>query len=250
MAKQGGMGSTAYVDGYDVGGDTTALGSIRGGPAAGDVTSIKKSAMERIGLKRDGAIEWTSAFNPDNVSTIKGAHQVLKTLPTADRLVTYFHGQAIGSPAASCVSKQVNYDATLGQDGSLFFAVSAQGNGFGTEWGEQLTVGSRVDTTATNGAALDYGAVSTLFGWSAYIHLTEFTGTSVTITVQDSADNASFLALTDGATGALTGIGGVRLTSSSSTATVRRYLRVATTGTFTRAVFSVNFIRYATARQL
>lgn len=248
MAKQGGMGSTAYVDGFDIGGDVTALGNIGGGPAPGDVTSIKKSAIERIGLLRDGRIEFTSAFNPDNVSVIKGSHQSLKLLPTADRLVSYFHTQTIGAPAASCVSKQINYDATRGQDGSLFFAVSAQGNGYGTEWGEQLTAGSRVDTAATNGTALDYGSVSTLFGFTAYVHLTEFTGTNVTITVQDSADNATFAALTDGATGALTGTGGVRLMSTSKTATVRRYVRVITTGTFTRAVLAVNFVRYQTDR--
>jgi hypothetical protein len=248
MAKQGGMGSTAFIDGFDIGGDVTALGRIAGGPNSGDVTGIKKSGVERIGLKLDGGIDFTSAFNDDNVSAIKGSHQSLKLLPTADRLVSYFHTMTIGAPAASCVSKQVNYDLTLGQDGSLFFAVSCQGNGYGTEWGEQLTAGSRTDTTATNGTALDFGSVSSLFGWTTYVHLTEFTGTSVTITVQDSADNSTFATLSGATTGALSAVGGVRLTSTTTTDTVRRYVRVATTGTFTRAVFAVNFIRYAFLR--
>lgn len=249
MAKQGGMGSTAYVDQYDIGGDVTALGNIGGGPNPGDVTSIKKLAMERIGLVRDGRIEFTSAFNPDNVSTIKGSHQALKSLPTTDRIVTYFQGQALGAPAACCISKQINYDGTRGTDGSFFLGVSAQGNGYGMEWGEQLTAGSRTDTAATNGTAIDFGAVSSLFGWSAYVHLTQFTGTSVTITLQDSADNVSFAALTDGATAALTVAAAVpRLMSSSATATVRRYVRVITTGTFSNAVFAVSFVRYQVAR--
>jgi len=247
MAKQGSMGSNAYVDGYDVGGDVTALGAISGGPAPGDVTPIKKLAFERIGLVRDGRIDFTSAFNDDNVSAIIGAHQVLKTLPIADRLVSYFHSQTVGATAASCVSKQINYDATRGQDGSLFFGVNAQSNGFGMEWGEQLTAGSKTDTGATNGASIDYGAVSTLFGWAAYVHLIAFTGTSVTFNVQDSADNATFATVTGGSFSAMTAIGGARLAGATN-ATVRRYVRIATTGTFTNAVFAVNFVRYLTAQ--
>lgn len=250
MAKQGGMGATAYVDGYDVGGDVTALQNIGGGPLAGEVTGIKKSAPERIGLKLDGRLDLTSAFNDDNVSAIIGAHQVLKTLPTTDRLVSYFHRQEVGAPVASLLSKQVNYDATRGEDGSLFFAVNSQANGYGLEWGEALTAGSRVDTTATNGAAIDYGSTSTLFGWTAYAHLVAFTGTSITFTVQDSADNSSFTALTGGAFTAMTGVGAARLTSASSTATVRRYVRVVTSGTFTSATFAVSFVRYLSARPL
>lgn len=247
MAKQGGMGDTAYVDGYDLGGDITAIGRIGGTVAPGEVTGIKRSAPERIGLLRDGAIEFTSAFNDDNVSATLGAHQVLKTLPTIDRLVTYFRGMAVGSPAASLVSKQINYDATRGADGSLFFTVSAQGNGFGLEWGEQLTAGAKTDTTGSNGTGIDFGAVSTLFGWTAYVHLLAFTGTSVTFTVQDSADNVSYLALSGGAFGAMNAIGAARL-SGASNATVRRYVRINTSGTFSNAVFAVNFVRYLTAQ--
>lgn len=250
MAKQGGMGATAYVDGYDVGGDVTALNRIGGGPLAGVVTGIKKSAEERIGLKIDGAIEFTSAFNDDNVSAIIGAHQVLKTLPTTDRLVSYFHRQEVGAPVASCLSKQVNYDATRGDDGSLFFGVSTQSNGYGTEWGEALTAGSKVDTAGADGVAIDYGSASTLFGWTAYAHLVAFTGTNITFTVQDSADNSSFSSLTGGAFTAMTGIGAARLTSASATATVRRYVRINTSGTFTSATFAVSFVRYLSTRPL
>jgi len=248
VAKQGGLGDTAYVDGYDLGGDITAIGSIGGGPATGDVTSIKKSAIERIGLLRDGRIEFTSAFNDDpGPGSSTGAHPVLKTLPTSDRLVTYFRGQAVGSPAVSLVAKQINYDGTRGTDGSLFFSVSAQGSGYGLQWGEQLTAGLKTDTAASNGTGTDFGAVSTAFGWTAYVHLTAFTGTSVTFNVQDSADNVTFATLSGGSFGAMTGIGAARLTGGL-TDTVRRYVRINTSGTFSNAVFAVNFVRYLTAQ--
>lgn len=247
MAKQGGMGDNLYVDGYDLSGDVGSLGRVGGGPAAGEVTGIKKSAPERIGLERDGGIDYAAWFNDENVATPLGAHQVLKTLPTIDRQVTYCRGTALGGPAASLISKQVNYDASRGQDGSLAFQVNSQANGFGLEWGEQLTAGQRTDTVATNGTGIDYGAVSTLFGWTAYLHVFAFTGTSVTVTVQDSADNVSFANLTSGAFVAATAIGAQRITGTT-TATVRRYVRAITSGTFSNAVFSVNFVRYLTAQ--
>lgn len=247
MAKQSGLGDNAYVDGYDLSGDVLALGRVGGGPAASDVTGIKRSGYERIGLLRDGAIDFTVAFNDATTTGAEGAHTVLKALPTTDRQVTYCRGTALGSPAASLLSKQINYDGNRGTDGSFLLQVNSQANGYGLEWGEQLTAGLRTDTTATNGTGIDYGAVSTLFGWTAYLHVIAFTGTSVTVTVQDSADNATYASLTGGAFVAATAIGAQRITGTS-TATVRRYVRVITTGTFSNAVFSVNFVRYLTAQ--
>src|SRR5262249_36048469 len=132
MAKQSGMGAQFYVDGTDLSGDTASLGSIHGGPAAIDVTSINRSAYERLGGLRDGGMDWVSFFNPT------GAHPKLSALPTADVICSYFQGTTIGNPAASVNAKQVNYDPTRGQDGAYTFAVSAQANAFGLEWGKML----------------------------------------------------------------------------------------------------------------
>lgn len=242
MAKQSGLGDYCLIDGYDFSGDIGSLSRIGGGPTLSEVTGITVGAPERIGLLRDGGIDFAAWFNP---STDR-AHDVLSTLPTADRVVTYCRGLGIGSQAASCVAKQLNYDPTRGADGQLTLAITTQANGYGIEWGEQITAGKRTDTTATNGASLDFGATSTLFGWQAYAHLIAFTGTNVTLTIQDSADNATFANLTGGAFTAFTGIGAQRL-EGGRTATVRRYVRVATSGTFTSATFLVNFVRNLSA---
>lgn len=237
MAKQAGLGDYLLIDGYDFSGDIGSLSKIGGGPAAGDLTGITSSAMERIGLLRDGGIDFTSWFNP----AIDRQHEVLSALPYANRIQTYCRGLGLGSPAASCVLKQLNYDPTRSQDGALSIAVSGQANGYGVEWGVQLTPGKRTDVGATNGASID-GATSTLFGMQAYVHLVAFTGTDITITVQDSADNATFAAITGGAFTTLTGVGTERI-ETGRTATIRRYVRVATSGTFTSATFLVNFVR-------
>ncbi len=248
MAKQGGMGDVAYVDGYDLGGDVTALSRIGGGPAAGDVTGIKRSAFERIGLLRDGAMEFTTAFNDATTTGAEGSHTALKTLPTADRLVSYFRGQAVGSPAASLVSKQINYDATRGTDGSLFFAVSAQANGYGIEWGDQYTAGAISLSSGTVATGRD-GAASTAFGATAYVHVLSFTGTSAFVGFDHSNDNAvgdpyASLASLEAS---VTSRGAVRTTTTPTT-TIKRWTRLYVSGTFSQITLAVNFVRYLTAQ--
>lgn len=236
MSKQSGLGDNLYVGGYNLSGDVQAVGNVGGGHGVLDVTGIDKSAYERIGGIRDGRIEMTTFFNPASAH----AHPVLSALPRTDVNVTYARGTALGSPAASLVAKQVGYDGTRAADGMFTFAVAAQANGYGLVWGRQLTAGLRTDTTATNGTGLDTTA-SASFGWSAFLHLTAFTGTDITVAIEDSADDATYAALSGGSFGALTGIGAVRIAGATSTATVRRYLRAVTSGTFTSATFAVVF---------
>lgn len=240
MAKQSGLGDHLLIDGFDFSGDIGSLGRIGGGPAVSDNTGITSSAVERIGLVRDGGIDFTSWFNPAGGRQ----HDVLSTLPTANRQETYCRGLALGSQAASCVLKQINYDPTRGADGALSIAISGQSNGFGIEWGFQATAGKRTDTAATNGASVD-GAAATAFGAQAYLHLVEFDGTDITVTLEDSANDIAFAAITAGGFTQLTDVGFERIQTARD-ATIRRYVRVATTGTFTSATFLVNFIRNVT----
>jgi hypothetical protein len=242
VAKQAGMGDNLYVAGYDLSGDIGSLGAIGGGPAPWETTGIDKSAFERIGLLRDGRLEFVSFFNP----ATDRAHPRLKLLPTTDVLCSYLRGTALGGQAASIVAKQANYDPSRGNDGSLTFAVQALANGYGLEWGRTLTAGKRTDSAPTNGASVDHVDASTAFGWQAWLHVFAFTGTSVTVTLQDSADDSSFANLTGGAFTAATGVTSQRL-EGGRTATVRRYLRAITSGTFSNAVFAVVFTRNLTA---
>lgn len=240
--KQTGIGDNLYVAGIDLSGDIGSIASISGGPKALEVTGIDKAGFERIGGTRDGSLEFVSFFNPDTGQ----AHPTLSALPTADQIVSYFRGTTLGNGGASMVGKQIGYDPTRNEDGSLTFKVSALANGFGVEWGRMLTAGKRTDTTATNGTGVDFTTVSTSFGWQAYLHVFAFAGTSVTVTLQDSADDISYANLTGGAFTAATGVTSQRL-AGGATATVRQYVRVITSGTFSNAVFAVLFTRNVTA---
>lgn len=246
MAKQSGLGDNLYVGGYNLSGDTGSVDRVSGGMATLDVTGIDKSARERIGGLRDGAIDWTAYYNPAATK----AHPVLSALPRTDVLVTYCRGTAIGSPAACCTAKQVNYDPKRSADGGLMFSVSSQANSYGLEWGQLLTAGVRTDTTATNGTALDTAA-SLSFGGQAYLHMFGVTGTSCTVTIEDSADNSSFAAVTSFAFAAVADPGpSSERIAIGNTATIRRYVRAVTTGTFTAASFAVVLVKNEIAGQV
>lgn len=248
MAKQSGLGDQLYIDGVNVSGDIGSISKINGGPKALDYTGIDKLGFERLGGERDGGLGFSAWFNP---GLTPAEHVTLKTLPTADRVVSYFRGSTLGGACASCVAKQINYDGKRPADGSFSFEVEALANAFGLEWGYQLTPGIRADTTATNGTGVDmtYDAVvSWAFGWQAYLQVFSFTGTSVTIQLQDSADNVSFANLgSGGAFTAVTAVGAQRLQAPGATDTVRRYARVITSGTFSQCSFAVQFVRNISA---
>jgi hypothetical protein len=242
MAKRSGLGMQLYVDGFDISGGIGSFQKISGGPNPLVVTDITQQAVARIGGTRDGGMDFTAW----NDVAANQEHAVLSTLPFTDRHLMGLIGTTIGDDGAALIAKQGNYDPTRGTDGSLTETVSAMANGFGLEWGNTLTAGKRTDTTATapaTGVDLNaYGGASTAFSWQAYLQVFGVTGTSVTVTIQDSADNASFANLTGGAFTASTGVDKQRITGGSL-ATVRRYLKVNTTGTFSSATFAVLFVR-------
>lgn len=237
MSKTNGLGDNLYVGGYNISGDVGAVTSITTPKAVFDFTTIDKSAMVRKGGRRDGSIAFTSFFN----SATDQAHPKLSALPTADVIGSYFRGTVQGNPAASLVAKQIGYDPTRADDGALTLNSELQANGYGLEWGVMLTAGVQSDSTATDSASLDQAAQSTN-GAQAYLHVFSFTGTSCTISIEDSADDSAWASLI--AFTAATGKTSERKTVSG---TVDRYVRVSTSGTFTECSFAVVFKRNSQA---
>lgn len=239
MTKQSGLGDNLYVGGYDLSGDIQSLGNINGGPAALDFTTIDKSAFVRLGGKRDGAFGMTTFFD-DQAGQ---AHPVLGALPRTDTILTYARGTTLGNSAACVNAKQANYDGNRADDGMFTFSVDALSNAYGIEWGVQLTAGLRTDGSATSPATGVDTAASASFGGQAYLQVTAFTGTSVTVKIQDSADNSSFADISPSLVfTAATAIGTQRV-SVVNTTTIRRYVRAITSGTFTVATFSVVLVK-------
>lgn len=314
MAKQTGLGDAFWVGGNDISGDTQQV-KVASPIQTLDGTDITQSANARLFGHRDGNMDFTVYMDPT------GAHPVLAALPTADTLMTYARGTTLGNPAACLQARQINYDPTRGTDGSLLITVQGQGDGFGLEWGVQLTAGLRTDTAATNGTSLDQGngfvtpsvpasgtpvtntsplpatvvisggtmtavivngitvgsgagtytvpagqaiqltytvaptwtwTLQSAFGAQAYLQVTAFTGTDVTVHVQDSADGVTFADVTGLVFAATTGAQTWQRLATANTATLRRYVRAITTtsGGFTSATFGVVLVRNTVAGQV
>jgi hypothetical protein len=301
--KQSGIGARFLCGGYDISGDVNALDSISASMTPLDVTDITQSAHSRVPGLRDGMMGFTSFWDAAN------ATPVLDALSTADELMEFLVPPlSIGSPAACLNAKQINYDPSRASDGGLTMKTEGQGQGYGLEWGVQLTPGLRTDTTDTNGSSFDSGAafstpsvpssttpvtnssplpatvvvsggtvsnvkvngvtagsgdgtytvpagqaitltysaaptwtwtLATAFGAQAYLQVTAFTGTSVTVEIEDSADDSSWAAVTGLTFTAVTAAPATQRLATANTATIRRYLRVITTGTFDPATFAV-----------
>ena len=244
MAKESGLGDQLFIGGRDIGADTSAIGGLTTPRSVYDMTGITKSAFERILGTRDASGEFTGFFN----STLNQTHDTLKALPTADTQLMYLHGTTLGNESFVINGKQLNYDFNRPADGSLSIGVHVDSNNFGGDWTTQLTPGKRSDTTATNGTGVDMGSVANpaaaAFGFVAYLQVFSFTGTSVTIKLQDSTDNISFADVTGGAFTVVSSSPGFeRIQSASPTLSVNRYMRVATTGTFSQCTFAVTVAR-------
>jgi hypothetical protein len=236
MGKGSGLGDRVWISGVPVSGDVQTV-ALSMPTALLDVTGIDKSAHERIPGLRDGKMALATYWN----SAVGGIHTVLKTLPRTDVIGTYFRGYGLGSPAASLVAVQPNYDPTRGTDGSLIFKAELDGDKYGLDWGVQLTNGPRTDTVATNGTSVDLLAPQS-FGFQAFLHVSAFTGTDVTVKLQDSADNSTFADVASGGFTQITAITAqAQRIAVGGTATLRRYVRAVTvtTGGFTSVTFAV-----------
>ena len=248
MAKQTGLGDNFYGGGNDLTGDVASIETIGGGPEALNITDISQSGFDRAGGKRSGGISWTAWFN----TAAEKTHAGRSALPTTDVQVMYFRGTTVGNAAAAVVAKQINYDPTRNADGTLQFNIDAESNAFGLEWGTMLTAGVKTDSGAANGTGDDSGAGSTSFGLQAYLQAFDFTGTDVTVKLQESQNDGSPDSYAD-----VTGGGFTQITTdgpkqeriaTATNLTVERWIRAITitTGGFSDFDFAVMFVRNAT----
>lgn len=104
-----------------------------------------------------------------------------------------------------------------------------------------------VNVTVIGGAAT-VKKTSTNYGAAMFVQVVTHGSNSITIKVQHSADNgvsdayADVAGLTTGAISAKSA--GLRIQSTSTTAIVKRYARIVTSGTFANAIISVVLVRY------
>jgi hypothetical protein len=239
MAKESGLGAQLYFGVYNLSNDTQSVGKLGKKLDPLDLTGIDKGAPERLAGQLDGEISWTSYLNTTN------AHLALSPRARGNVQVSYWHRAALGTPVASIITQQINYDPKRSDKGAMTIDVQALANAYWLEWGRGLTAGKRTDTTATNGTGVDFGnptPAAYSFGLQAYLHVFAFTGTSAAIKLQESSDNGVGDAWTDVTGGAFSSVTApvTEMLRTGRTQTVERYLRVVTSGTFSDLQFAVS----------
>lgn len=244
MAKQSGLGERLFVGAFDISGDVGALNTVQSSRNLQDVTALTESALDRIPLLKDGHLAYTAFFD----AALE--HAVLSGL-SGDALYTWAIGLTAGSPSASLRAIQADYPASRGQDGSLVLNPTADADGYGLEWGVLLTDGGQTVASAAAGSTVDdvfaqiTPATSTAFGLGGYLHAFSIGSGTATVTIQDSANGSSWTNLAGGGFTAIAGATSERIQGATN-ATVRRYLRVNVTGTFTNLLVAVSAVRYMT----
>jgi len=240
MAKSAGLAQDFFVAGHQLGGDVSNINEASSPRNLIEVPVLNKSGMDRINGQSNGVLDFNSWF--DDGAEL--AHAALKPLPTTDAVMLWTFGSTIGDVAASLDAKQLNYDFTRGTDGSLAATVRGEAaNGYPLEWMNLLTAGKVTHGSAGNGTSRD-DASATTQGIRANVQIVDIDSGTPTIVIQDSANDSSFSTiLSFTAVAATNEPAGERKHGGG---TVRRYLRVATTGTFSNCDFVVAYVRGTT----
>ena len=233
MAKKTGLGNQLYVAGYDLSGDVGAVDNITSPRAVVDVTSINKSANERLLTTADAQITFSAFFNDAALSE----HAALKSVPSADRVTTFLMGSTANDAGCGLVATQLNYDMARTADGGLNFSVDLMAQGYPLEWGTSLVAGKVTHSGATNVASLDQSASSSS-GSQGYLQAFSISSGDAVIKVQHSSDNSSWADLIT-----FTTVSALTSERGTSTGTVNRYIRAQSSGTFSNVVFSLLFRR-------
>ena len=235
MAKSSGLGQEFYIAGYDLSGDVGSLSGVGSPRQLLEITSINKSAVERLNGRSDASLSFNTWFN----DAAGQEHAALSGLPTTDRLVLWGFSGSTGDVACAFPAKQMSYDGSRGADGSLAFSVDVAADGIASDGCELLTDGQGTHSSAGSSTSRGDGA-ATSAGLVAQLQIVTAASGTPTVTIQQSSDNgvsdawatlASFTAV-----GYASPPTAERITVSGA---VERYLRVTTTGTFSNAQFVV-----------
>lgn len=247
MAKQSALGANLFLGVYDLSGDVGAIQSISSPRGVFGVTGINASAEERILGRRDGNLAFSGFWN----TTSGQIFDALSAMPSTDVLATVAipasGAFAVGDVGCAINGKQINFDPTFGEDGSLAVTTEIKANGSALEWGRLLTAGkATIGTGTVNQTGIDHGAQTTT-GWAAYLHVISLASGTMGVKLADSTDDNTYNDLTGGAFTSVTGATSQRIAGSVS-ATVERYVRLTTTGTHGAAVMAVLFVRYLSSQ--
>jgi hypothetical protein len=232
MSVKSGISQLLHIQGFDLSGDVTSINDLASPRTVHDVPVLNAAGMKRILSRGDCHLNVTSWFN----DATERAHDAFKTLPAGQRLCLYSMGGAIGDVAAMLQARQVGYDGSEGEDGSLSFTIDMAGDG-GLEWADMITAGQDTISSSGNESAVDQAAQTTA-GLAATLQIVSIASGTPTVTIMDSTNGSTSWGtiITFTAVAAAAAPTAERKVASG---TIKRYLRITTTGSFSDLVLLV-----------
>lgn len=232
MAFTHGKGAAVLVDEFDL---SAFLNTFDGAATAdtAEVSTFGSSAKSYVAGLKDATISLGGFFD----GAVGAVDEVLQAAIGGAALITLAPAGlgTIGNRVSLADCKGTSYSVAATVGDAVTVSAEAQVTG-GLLPGVLLA--SLVARTATGQtAAVDNGA-STAAGAKAFLHVTAFTGTDVTIKVQESPDNSTWADLIT-----FTQATGVTSEVGTGAGTIDRYLRVDISGTFTSVTFAVALAR-------
>lgn len=199
--------------------------------AAADLSPYGTRPKTYLAGQADGSYALAGNWNDDAAADLE-----LATNLGADVVISFFPAGAgaIGNAAFLVNGLENGYNITSQVTDAVRHAVS--GVAKPAHMGGQLL--HALGAASVGASASADGAASSSFGGVAHLHLTAFSGTSITVDLEDSANDSTFAALASFA--AKTGVSHERITFAG---VVERYVRVNISGTFTTATLAVAFAR-------
>lgn len=227
MAKLSAARTRAYLDEFDVSGSINAH-TINLKQTIIPVTCISDPGPKKVIGNYDHDFDWTGFF--DGATGAFDA-QVASFGTDEQHYLSTVYGTTEGSVSYDDFVRKMGEVRSGQVDGAQMLNMSGAGSG-GRSRAKLLRVGS---VTAGNGTGQNLGITTTPVVFRVIFRLLSFTGTSITMKIQGSSDNAVGDAYADIATltsGALTVPSVVVVTT---TATTEAWKRVVCSGTFAAA---------------
>lgn len=232
MAFIHGKSAAVLVDEFDL---SAFLNTFDGAATAdtAEVTTFGSSAKSYVAGTKDATISLGGFFD----GSVGAVDEVLQAALGSSALISLAPAGigTIGNRCslADCLATSYAVSATVGDAVSVTAEAQVTGGML-----PGVVLASLIARTATGQtASVDNGA-STSNGAKAFLHITAFSGTDVTVKVQESADNSTWADMITFTQATAAGS-----QSGTASSTIDRYLRVAITGTFTSVTFAVTIAR-------
>lgn len=238
MAFSAGKSAAFYINGLNLSAYFREV-SLSGSRDLGDTSAYGNSTHTYLPTLRNGTLS-AEGYSDGTASGIDAKLQSFDT--DTNTIYTFWYaGDAQGNSGWAMQAEQSEFGTTTPVDGIVTVSTTAQSD-VGMEGVKSIhALGAETSFPAT-GTTLDSGA-GTTNGGSAYLHVTAFTGTDVTISIRHSTDN--FSASDDQLVAFTATTSAPSAQRVTFTGTVRQYVRVyvTTSGGATSVTFNVGIHR-------